>query len=83
MFLRLLILDNHKQIFENENVEYIQSIDQKRNAFFTDYELPLPNKDHALELISTLTNQDIIEIKNIYRKYNKHIEILIAPFVLF
>ena len=83
MFLRLLILDNHKQIFENENVEYIQSIDQKRNAFFADYELPLPNKDHALELISQLTNQDIIEIKNIYRKYNKHIEILIAPFVLF
>ena len=82
MFLRLIILDSHKQIFENENLEYIQSIEQKRNAFYTDYEIPPPNKDHALELISQLTNQDLIEIKNLYRKYNKHNEILIGPFVL-
>ena len=81
MFLRLLILDSHKQIFENENTEFIQSIDAKRNTFFTDYEIPPPNKDHALELISQLSNKDIIEIKNIYRKYNKYNEILIAPFV--
>ena len=82
MFLRLLILDNHKQIFENENEEYIKSIDNKRNEFFVDYEIPPPNKDHALELISQLNKKDILEIKNIYRKYNKHNEILIAPFVL-
>ena len=81
MFLRLLILDNHKQIFENENEDYIQSIDTKRNTFFADYELPPPNKEHAIELISQLTNKDLIEIKNIFRKYNKHNEILIAPFV--
>ena len=81
MFLRLLILDSHKQIFENENTEFIQSIDAKRNSFFTDYEIPPPNKDHALEMISQLTNKDITEIKNIYRKYNKQNEILIGPFV--
>ena len=81
MFLRLLILDNHKQIFENENEEYIKSINNKRNNFFTDYEIPPPNKEHALQLMSQLKNKDILEIKNIYRKYNKHNEILIAPFV--
>ena len=82
MFLRLFILDRHKTIFENQNEEYIQSIVNKRNNFFLDYEIPPPNKEHALELISQLKNKDITEIKNIYRKYNKHNEILIAPFVL-
>ena len=81
MFLRLLILDNHKQIFENENEEYIKSIDTKRNNYFTDYEIPPPNKEHALQLMSQLKNRDILEIKNIYRKYNKNNEIIIAPLV--
>ena len=82
MYLRLLILDSHKQIFESENEEYIQSIEAKRNSFYMDYEIPPPNKDHALELISQITTKDILELKNMFRKYNKYNEILIAPLVL-
>ena len=82
MFLRLLILDNHKQIFENVNEEYINSINLKRNNFFSDYEIEPPNKEHSLQLVSQLKNKDITELKSIFRKYNSLNEILVSPFVL-
>ena len=82
MFLRLLILDNHKQIFENVNEEYINSINLKRNNFFSDYEIEPPNKEHSLQLMSQLKNKDITELKSIFRKYNSLNEILVSPFVL-
>ena len=82
MYLRLLILDDHKNIFENENEEYITSIETKRNNFFTDYELAGPNIDHANLLMSQLDNQDITELKTLYRKYNKTNEKIISPLVL-
>ena len=82
MFLRLLILDNHKQIFENLNEEYINSINLKRNNFYSDYEIEPPNKEHAIQFIYQLKNNDITELRSIFRKYNKINEILISPFVL-
>ena len=82
MFLRLLILENHKQIFENINEEIINSIHNKRTTFFTDYEIDPPNKEHALKLITQLKNKDIIELKNLFRKYNKTNEILISPLII-
>ena len=82
MYLRLLILDDHKNIFESENEEYITSIDSKRNDFFIDYELTAPNIDHANLLMSQLESQDITEIKMLYRKYNKTNEKIISPLVL-
>ena len=82
MFLRFLILDNHKKIFENINKEIINSINLKRNKFFSDYEIDSPNKEHSIQLICQLKNKDITELKSIFRKYNKLNEILISPFVL-
>ena len=82
MFLRLLILDNHKQIFENVNEEYINSIKTKRNNFFLDYEIAPPNKEHAIQLINQFKNKDITELRGIFRKYNKYNEILISPLVI-
>ena len=82
MFLRLLILDNHKQIFENINEEYINSIKLKRNKFYSDYEIEPPNKEHSLKLISQFKNKDLIELKNIFRKYNPTNEMIISPLVI-
>ena len=82
MFLRLLILDNHKQIFENVNEEYINSIKIKRDNFFSDYEIDPPNKEHANQLINQFKSKDITELRAIFRKYNKYNEILISPFVI-
>ena len=82
MFLRLLILDNHKQIFENVNEKYINSIKIKRDNFYSDYEIEPPNKEHAIQLICQLKNNDITELRVIFRKYNKLNEILISPFVI-
>ena len=82
MFLRLLILDNHRKIFENVNEEYINSIKIKRNNFFQDYEIEPPSKEHGIQLICQLKNKDITELRSIFRKYNKHNEILISPLVI-
>ena len=82
MFLRLLILDNHRQIFESINDEYINSIKQKRLNFYSDYEIKPPNIDHSIQLISQLKNKDIIELRSLFRKYNANYELLISPFVI-
>ena len=79
MFLRLLILDNHRQIFENINDEYINSIKEKRNKFYTDYEIKPPNMEHSIQLISQLKSKDLIELRSLFRKYNANNELLISP----
>ena len=82
MFLRLLILDNHRQIFENINDEYINSIKEKRNKFYTDYEIKPPNMEHSIQLISQLKSKDLIELRSLFRKYNANNELLISPLVI-
>ena len=41
-----------------------------------------PNKEHAFNLMSQITNDDILEIKSLYRKYNKTNEKIISPLVV-
>ena len=82
MFLRFLILDNHRQIFENINDEYINSIKLKRNKFYIDYEIKPPNMENSIQLISQLKSKDLIELRSIFRKYNANNEILISPLVI-
>ena len=41
-----------------------------------------PNKEHACNLMSQISRKDLLELKNIYKKYNKTYESIIAPLVI-
>ena len=82
IFIRLFFLNKEKKLIENENSEIIKSIENKRNEFFEDYEIDSPNKDHACKLMNSLTYDDVIELKQCFKKSNKNYENFIAPLVI-
>lgn len=82
IFIRLYFLNKEKKMIEQENSEIISSIEQKRQEFFEEYEIEAPNKDHAVQLMNTIKNSDIIELKQCFKKYNKNYETIISPLVL-
>ena len=82
MFIRLYFLNKEKKIIEEENGEVLNGIENKRAQFFSDYEMSPPNKDHACYLMSQITSDDVLELKQFFKKYNKNYEAIIAPLVV-
>ncbi len=82
IFIRLYFLNKDKKLIEQENSDVITSIESKRNEFFNEYEIDPPNKDHACQLMNTITSEDIYELKQLFKKYNKNMDNVIAPLVL-
>ena len=82
IFIRLFFLNKEKKIIESENSDIISSIESKRNAFFTEYEILPPQKEHAYNLMNQITSDDIMEIKQCFRKPNKTYEIVISPLLI-
>ena len=82
IFIRLFFLNKEKKLIEDERADLINNIDAKRESFFNEYEMTPPNKEHAFNLMSQITNDDILEIKSLYRKYNKTNEKIISPLVV-
>jgi hypothetical protein len=82
IFIRLYFLGKEKKLIEGDNNDIIRSIEQKRKNFFEEYEIDPPNKDHACQLMNTLTNSHILELKQVFKKYNKNYENIISPLVL-
>ena len=41
-----------------------------------------PSKDHAFSLMNLITTDDILELKQCFRKYNKMYEKVIIPFLI-
>jgi hypothetical protein len=82
IFIRLFFLNKEKKLIEADNNEMINSIENKRKNFFEEYEIDPPNKDHACQLMNTLTNSHITELKQVFKKYNKNYENIISPLVL-
>lgn len=82
IFIRLFFLNKEKKLIEQENSDMISSIDEKRNEFFDEYEIDAPNKEHACQLINTITNDDIMELKQCFKKFNKNYEPIVSPLVL-
>jgi hypothetical protein len=82
IFIRLYLLNKEKKSIEEEHSNIIEGIENKRNNFYNEYELLPPEKEHSYKLMRQITSDDISELKQIYRKYNKNKEALIAPLVI-
>lgn len=82
IFIRLYFLNKEKKLIEQENAPIINSLEDSRKNFFEEYEMDPPNKEHAVQLMNTITNDDIIELKQCFKKNNKNYEPIIAPLVL-
>ena len=82
MFIRLFLLNRQKKQIEDANYETISQIDNKRIEFFNEFEMAPPSKEHACALMDQLTNDDILELKQFFKKHNKTYEKVIAPLVV-
>ena len=82
IFIRIYFLKKEKQFIEEQHKAQFDSITFKRNQFFEEFEMTPPSKDHAFSLMNLITTDDILELKQCFRKYNKIYEKVIIPFLL-
>ncbi len=82
IFIRLYFLNREKRMIEQESSEIIQQIDFKRQLYYNEYEIQIPNKLHAFSLMNQITSDDIMELKQCFKKYNKTYENMIKPLLL-
>ena len=81
IFIRIYFLNKEKQLIEEQHKTQFDSITLKRNQFFEEFEMTPPSKDHAFSLMNLITTDDILELKQCFRKYNKMYEKVIIPFL--
>ena len=81
IFIRIYFLNKEKQLIEEQHKAQFDSITMKRNQFFAEYEMSPPTKDHAFSLMNLITTDDILELKQCFRRYNKMYEKVIIPFL--
>ena len=82
IFIRIFFLNKEKQFIEDQNKEQFDLINLKRNQFFEEYEMTPPSKEHAFSLMNLITTDDVLELKQCFRKYNKMYEKVIVPFLI-
>ena len=82
IFIRIHFLSKEKQYIEEQNKSQYDVINQKRLQFFSEYEMSPPTKEHAFSLMNLITTDDILELKQCFRKYNKLYEKVIIPFLI-
>ena len=56
IFIRMHYLNKEKKLIEKDNSEIIDTIEAKRKEFYEEYEVEMPNKNHAINLMQTITN---------------------------
>ena len=49
---------------------------------FSEYEIDPPSKDHACQLMNNISSEDIVELRQVFKKYNKNYENIISPLVI-
>ena len=82
MNVRVIYLNKIKKNIEEENIEIANSINNKRELFYSNYEISHPNKEHATKLLNKLKINDVKELKLYFKKYNKIYVTIITPFIL-
>ena len=82
IFIRIHFLSKEKQFIEEQHKSQYDLINQKRLQFFSEYEMTPPTKEHAFSLMNLITTDDILELKQCFRKYNKIYEKVIIPFLI-
>ena len=81
IFIRVYFLNKEKQYIEEQHKPQFDSITFKRNQFFEEFEMSPPSKEHAFGLMNLITTDDVLELKQCFRKYNKMYERVIIPFL--
>ena len=81
IFIRIYFLNKEKQFIEEQHKSQFEIIASKRNQFFEEFEMAPPSKDHAFSLMNLITTDDVFELKQCFRKYNKMYEKVIVPFL--
>jgi len=82
IFIRIHFLNKEKIYIEEQNKSQYDLINQKRLQFFSEYEMSPPTKDHAFSLMNLINTDDILELKQCFKKYNKIYEKVIIPFLI-
>ena len=82
IFIRIYFLNKEKQFIEDQHKEQFDLINLKRNQFFEEYEMTPPSKEHAFSLMNLITTDDVLELKQCFKKYNKMYEKVIVPFLI-
>ena len=81
IFIRIYFLNKEKQLIEEQHKSQYEIITEKRNQFFEEFEMAPPSKEHAFSLMNLITTDDVLELKQCFRKYNKMYEKVIIPFL--
>ena len=81
-YIRVFLLKKEKKIIEEENKEIFNLIKNKRNSFFTQYEIKEPTKEHAMNLMNQMKDKDFLELKQYFKIYNENYEKIIIPFLI-
>ena len=81
IFIRIYFLNKEKQSIEENHKDQFNLISAKRNQFFEEFEIMPPSKEHAFSLMNLITTDDVLELKQYFRKYNKIYEKVITPFL--
>ena len=82
IFIRVYFLNKEKLYIEEQHKSQFDLINQKRLQFLSEFEMSPPSKDHAFSLMNLITTDDILELKQCFRKYNKMYEKVIIPFLI-
>ena len=83
IYIRLFFLEKKKNNIEVKYNDIILRIRNKRNQFFKDNNVSPPNLKHACILFSHFNNNDIYELKKIFRFYKQEYEIIISVLCFF
>jgi hypothetical protein len=51
--------------FEEEYFDIVNSIQNKRAAFYRDFELEKPSRQRAIQLLNKLTNKDVTNLRKV------------------
>ena len=82
MFIRIYFLNIERKLIENNNMNLIKQIESKRKKLYADFEMIIPTKEHSYLLMNQITCDDIMEIKQCFKKYHKTYETLITPLLV-
>lgn len=81
MHIRIFIETNRVKDIEQDHIELVESIQEKRNQFYKDYEIQIPSRENAVALLTELSSLHVTELKNL-KSANSQLEKYAIPFII-
>ena len=83
IYLRLFFLEKKKNYIEKKHNRIICIIEEKRKNFYAQINQQIPNLYHSCILLSSLTQRDIYDLRNLFKNYKLQYEIIISILCIF